>query len=184
MEDPPLLGPSDSSSDAPGLPKPNPLRRSLTWIEVYARTYYLLLSLLVAFTAVPTLYGRAIGLWHAAHVSFPAGYFAVALFTGDESSLASKLNKLSPRYSLHLGYVLVGGLVTVGLGIAFIVVQLVYIFGNKAARTLDACSTYVPYLVAMSLSAGLTLLSVLLIVSVCYLWFSSPAPGDRRRVHK
>jgi hypothetical protein len=150
--------------------KQNPFRRNLLWIEVYGHIWYLVLGLLVAATAIPSLYGRAIGLWHALHVAVPAGYIATAMWSGEVP--LSRMNRCSPRFVYHAVYVVIGAGALLALGIGFQIVQLVHVFSPSCAVPGGACSDLVIYVVVLALSAVLSLLCVLLIISVSYMWLS------------
>lgn len=142
------------------------------WLEVYAWLYYLVLTGVLLFSAIPYLRSLDIVLWYAWQALFPVGFASVAFSLGPPPHVMARLH--TPKHKIRLAYSFVTGVLAAASGLAFVTVKLAYAFSDECASDAQSfCQsgrrgTFAFLIVMCAVLAALSLASVAAVVFGCW----------------
>jgi hypothetical protein len=134
-------------------------------LEGIAWFYYVILVLVIWFSEIDSFRRLRIVSWYALKALYPISWMLVVFFLGPPPYKLKDLQ--STRHSVHLVFTLATSLASIGSGIAFIVIQSIYVASNEcridpASLCQNATAAFVFLIV---LCAALICVEILVIVT-------------------
>lgn len=140
------------------------------WLEITAWLYYLLLAGVLSFASIPALQSRDIPLWYAPQLLFPVSFISVIFFVGPPPQSVKQLQTF--RHKLHVVYAFVTGVASAAAGVAFMIVQLIYVASDTCSIDPNSvCQGRIALFVALMMMCGfLVILALAAVATIVMSW--------------
>jgi hypothetical protein len=142
------------------------------WLEAFAWSYFLVLGLIIMFGSIDCLQIMRIGLWYGLKGMFAASFVSVIFFVGPPPYNLKQVQLM--RHKFHMVYALITGILCIVSGIAFMVIQLVYVFSDTCNNDPNSvCSgSMALFIFLMLMCSGLVAIEGLSVATVLSSWHS------------